>query len=54
MPSEHSNGAKRGRQAREALGFTREGPLPDLLDVFERRRGAHVVVLELGDEVPGA
>ncbi len=55
MPSEHSNrGAKRAREAREALGYTREGPLPDLLEAVEEKAGAHAVVLELPDDVAGA
>lgn len=55
MASLHSNrGAKRAREARAALGFTREGPLPDLLRAVEEQGGAHVVVLELPDGVAGA
>jgi Zn-dependent peptidase ImmA (M78 family) len=51
----HSNrGAKRAREARAALGYTREGPLPDLLEAIESRGGAHAVVLELPDGVAGA
>jgi Zn-dependent peptidase ImmA (M78 family) len=53
--SEFSNrGAKRARQAREALGCTRDGPLPDLLDVLERDGAVHAVVLELTEGVAGA
>ena len=47
-------GAKRAREARAARGFTREGPLPDLLAAIEQRGGAHAVVLELPDGVAGA
>lgn len=55
MPSEHSNrGAKRAREARADLGFTREGPLPDLLEAVEENGGAHAVVLELPEGVAGA
>jgi Zn-dependent peptidase ImmA (M78 family) len=55
MPSEHSNrGAKRAREAREALGYTRAGPLPNLLEAVEDKGGAHAVVLELPEGVAGA
>jgi Zn-dependent peptidase ImmA (M78 family) len=55
VASLHSNrGAKRAREARADLGFTREGPLPDLLDAVESRGGAHVIVLELPEGVAGA
>lgn len=56
MPgSLYSNtGAKRARQAREALRHTRSGPLPDLLDVVERQGGAHVLVLDCADGLAGA
>jgi Zn-dependent peptidase ImmA (M78 family) len=55
VPSLHSNrGAKRAREARAALGFTREGPLPDVLAAVEERGGAHALVLELPDGVAGA
>lgn len=54
MASLHSNrGAKRARSARKALGYTREGPLPDLLGAVEDA-GAHAVVLELPEGVAGA
>jgi Zn-dependent peptidase ImmA (M78 family) len=54
VASLHSNrGAKRAREAREALGLGLEGPLPDLLDAAEAA-GAHVVVLELSSGVAGA
>ena len=55
VPSLYSNrGAKRAREARAALGFTREGPLPDLLEAVEERGRAHAVVLELPEGVAGA
>ena len=55
VPSLYSNrGAKRAREARAALGFTREGPLPDVLRAIEEHGGAHAVVLELPDGVAGA
>ena len=54
MASEHSNrGAKRAREARADLGFTREGPLPDVLAAVEHG-GVHAVVLELPEGVAGA
>jgi Zn-dependent peptidase ImmA (M78 family) len=54
VASEHSNrGAKRARQARADLGFTRDGPLPDVLAAVEHG-GAHAVVLELPEGVAGA
>lgn len=55
MASEHSNrGAKRAREARDDLGYTRKGPLPDLLAAIEDKSGAHAVVLDLPDGVAGA
>lgn len=55
MAGLHSNrGAKRAREARKALGFTREGPVPDLLAAVEEAGGAHVVVLDLPDGLAGA
>ena len=55
MASLHTNrGAKRAREAREALGYTREGPLPDLLAAVEERGRAHAVLLDLPDGVAGA
>ena len=55
MAGLYSNrGAKRAREARADLGYTREGPLPDLLEAVEARGGAHVVVLELPEGVAGA
>jgi Zn-dependent peptidase ImmA (M78 family) len=54
VASKWSNtGAKRGREAREALGLKREGPLPDVLTMVEHG-GAHVVVLDLPVGVAGA
>jgi Zn-dependent peptidase ImmA (M78 family) len=49
-----NTGAKRAREAREELGYTREGPLPDLLEVIEQVAAAHVVVLALPEGVAGA
>ena len=51
---DRNTGAKRARQARADLGYTREGPLPDLLDAVEDRGGANVVVLALPAGVAGA
>jgi Zn-dependent peptidase ImmA (M78 family) len=42
------------RRARLELGLGRDGPVPDLLAAVEGPGGAHVVVLDLGDEVAGA
>ena len=42
------------RAARVDLGFGLEGPLPDLLAAIEGPGGAHVVVLDLGDDIAGA
>ena len=54
MASKWSNtGAKRAREARAELGFTREGPLPDVLAATEQG-GANVVVLDLAEGVAGA
>ena len=55
MPSLHSNrGAKRAREARDALGLPLDRAPEDLLEAVEARGGAHVVVLDLGDGVAGA
>lgn len=54
MSLDKNTGAKRAREAREALGYTREGPLPDLIRAIEEHGGAHVVVLELPAGVAGA
>ncbi len=55
MGSLHTNrGRKRGREARAGLGFTREGPLPDLLEAVEGPGATHVLVLELPEGVAGA
>jgi len=48
-----NTGAKRAREARADLGFTRDGPLLDVLAAVEEG-GAHVVVLDLPDGVAGA
>jgi Zn-dependent peptidase ImmA (M78 family) len=54
VPSKWSNtGAKRAREARAELGFTRAGPLPDVLAATERA-GAHVVLLDLPEGLAGA
>ena len=49
-----NRGSKRAREARADLGFTRDGPLPDLLQVVEGPGGANVIVLELPEGVAGA
>lgn len=49
-----NTGAKRARQARADLGYTRKGPLPDVVETIEDDGGAHVVVLELPEGVAGA
>ena len=45
---------REARRARLDMGFGLEGPLPDLLEAVEGSGGAHVVVLDLGDDVAGA
>lgn len=42
------------RRARAEMGLPPDGPLPDLLAAIEGPGGAHVVVLDLGDDVAGA
>jgi Zn-dependent peptidase ImmA (M78 family) len=55
VPSVHTHrGAKRAREAREALGLGRDGPLRDILHTIETDGGAHVLVLDLPDDVAGA
>ena len=54
MSLDKNTGAKRAREARADLGYTREGPLPDLVEAIEEKGGAHVVVLELPAGVAGA
>ena len=54
MSLDKNTGAKRAREARAELGYTREGPLPDLVEAIEDKGGAHVVVLELPEGVAGA
>jgi hypothetical protein len=55
VAGEWSNrGAKRAREAREELGYTRAGPLPDVLEAIEGRGGAHAVLLDLPPLVAGA
>ena len=51
---DRNTGAKRARQARADLGYTREGPLPDVLEAVEDKGGVHVVVLDLPAGVAGA
>jgi Zn-dependent peptidase ImmA (M78 family) len=46
-------GAKRAREARAALGFAPDGPLPDVLAAVEHG-GAHVVLIDLADGIAGA
>jgi Zn-dependent peptidase ImmA (M78 family) len=45
---------QQARRARLDMGFGLEGPLPDLLVAIEGHGAAHVVVLELGDDIAGA
>ena len=54
MSLDKNTGAKRAREARADLGYTRDGPLPDLVEAIEEKGGAHVVVLELPVGVAGA
>ncbi len=54
MSLDRNTGAKRAREARGDLGYTREGPLPDVVEAVEERGGAHVVVLDLPEGVAGA
>ena len=55
VASLHSNrGAKRAREAREALGLDPVAPLACLLAVVEERFGLPVVVARLPDQVGGA
>jgi Zn-dependent peptidase ImmA (M78 family) len=54
MSKDRFTGAKRARQARADLDFTRDGPLPDVLEAIENGGGAYVVVLALADGVAGA
>jgi Zn-dependent peptidase ImmA (M78 family) len=55
VPTVHTyRGAKRAREARDALGLGQGGPLPDLLQAVEERGGVHVVALDLGEGVAGA
>jgi len=49
-----NRGAKRAREAREALGYAAGAPIDDVLEAIEDRGGAHAVVLELNDGVAGA
>ncbi len=54
MSLDRKTGAKRAREARADLGYTREGPLNDVVKAVEERGGAHVVVLDLPGGVAGA
>jgi Zn-dependent peptidase ImmA (M78 family) len=55
VPGLHTNrGAKRAREAREALGLPADSAPAGLLEAVEARGGAHVVVLDLGERVAGA
>jgi hypothetical protein len=55
VASEWSNrGAKRAREARAALGYSRAGPLPDVLEAIEGPGRAHVLLLDLPPDVAGA
>lgn len=54
MSLDRNTGAKRAREARGDLGYTRDGPLPDVVRAVEERGGAHVVVLDLPEGVAGA
>jgi Zn-dependent peptidase ImmA (M78 family) len=55
MPGKHSNrGAKRAREAREALGIEPAPPLADLLTTVESGAGVPVVVRPMPDDVAGA
>lgn len=49
-----NRGAKRGREARAALGLDPVAPLPCLLDVVEQRAGLPVVVASLQEGLAGA
>ncbi len=55
MASEWSNrGAKRAREARAELRYSRAGPLSDVLEAIEGPGRAHVLLLELPADVAGA
>jgi Zn-dependent peptidase ImmA (M78 family) len=55
MPSHDSNrGARRAREAREALGLDLAAPLPCLLTVVEQRAELPVVIAALPNDVAGA
>ena len=49
-----NRGAKRAREAREALGYGPEIPLPDVLEALEGGGGTQVLVLELTEGIAGA
>lgn len=48
-----NTGAKRAREAREALGCE-PGPLADSIELVEQRGGAHVILLDCADGLAGA
>ena len=54
MSLHRNRGAKRARQAREALGIDPAAPLEGLLDCVEERAGLRVVVTHLPEGVAGA
>src|SRR4051794_4635670 len=55
VPTEyHFRGAARARDARDELGLGQDGPLEDILTAVEELGGAHVVVLDLPEDVAGA
>jgi len=55
MPGKDTNiGAKRARQAREALGLDDHSPVACVLALLEERAGLPVIVGRLGDDVAGA
>lgn len=54
MGYDFNKGAKAARIVREELGLGLEGPLEDLLATIEAAGGAHVLVLDLPDDVAGA
>jgi Zn-dependent peptidase ImmA (M78 family) len=55
VPSLYSNrGAKRAREARNALDLPPHGPVAELLELVETRGGAHVVLLALDRDIAGA
>lgn len=49
-----NRGAKRAREARDALGYGANGPMPDVLEAIEAPGGASVLLLELTEGIAGA